>query len=127
MKTEKIVSELEYLFNNSLQNIKPVARNKTQAKDDMFHWNIVMASVGKIIHSLKSENSAAKYVKELEDELAGTIPPKHKRVKKYYAPADRMEFYCAETDQWFNEWGQELRDPEEYNVNTEGYTPFGDE
>ncbi len=30
-------------------------------------------------------------------------------------------------DCYYNRFGQQLRDPEEYNTNSEGYTPFGDE
>jgi hypothetical protein len=36
--------------------------------------------------------------------------------------------YDADTDSYYNEFGQELRNPEEYDCEGEiGYTPFGDE
>jgi hypothetical protein len=35
-------------------------------------------------------------------------------------------FYDKKNDQWYNDFGQELRDPEEYNTSSKGYTPFGD-
>jgi len=47
--------------------------------------------------------------------------------RRYYAPSDSYEYYNADTDTWYNCSGQELRDPSEYDTNTEGYTPFGDE
>jgi len=47
--------------------------------------------------------------------------------RKYYPPSDSYEHYNEETDTWYNHSGQELRDPSEYDVCTEGYTPFGDE
>ena len=46
---------------------------------------------------------------------------------RYYAPSDSYEYYNSDTDTWYNSCGQELRDPSEYEMNTEGYTPFGDE
>ena len=47
--------------------------------------------------------------------------------RKYYAPSDSYEYYNEENDTWYNAFGQELRDPSEYDNRTEGYTPFGDE
>ena len=47
--------------------------------------------------------------------------------EEYYYPSQSIEFYDSETDTWYNHSGQQLRDPEEYNPNSEGYTPFGDE
>lgn len=46
---------------------------------------------------------------------------------KYYAPSNTYESYDTETDTFFNGYGQELRAPKEYNIDNEGYTPFGDE
>ena len=45
----------------------------------------------------------------------------------YYLPSDSNEYYDDETETYYNRSGQELRDPEEYNPDSEGYTPFGDE
>lgn len=36
-------------------------------------------------------------------------------------------YYDRLTDTWYNDFGQELRDPEEYLQYYEGYMPFGDE
>jgi hypothetical protein len=47
--------------------------------------------------------------------------------KEYYPPSESMEFYHEATNTWYNNSGQRLRDPEEYNPHSEGYTPFGDE
>lgn len=46
---------------------------------------------------------------------------------EYYAPSDSMELFDEKTNTWLNWSGQQLRDPDEYNKNSEGYTPFGDE
>ena len=35
--------------------------------------------------------------------------------------------YDEETDTYYNSSGQQLRNPDEYNPDSEGYTPFGDE
>jgi hypothetical protein len=43
----------------------------------------------------------------------------------YYAPSDSEEYTDGQT--FYNRSGQQLRDPEEYDPNGEGYTPFGDE
>ena len=47
--------------------------------------------------------------------------------KRYYYPSDSYENHDEKTDTWHNDSGQELRDPSEYDMNSEGYTPFGDE
>lgn len=44
---------------------------------------------------------------------------------EYYSPSDSLEYTDGEN--WYNRSGQLLRDPEEYNPYSEGYTPFGDE
>ena len=44
---------------------------------------------------------------------------------EYYAPSDSEEYTDGQT--FYNRSGQQLRDPEEYDPNGEGYTPFGDE
>lgn len=46
---------------------------------------------------------------------------------EYYAPSQSMEYYDESTDTYYNRNGNRLRDPEEYNPYSEGYTPFGDE
>jgi hypothetical protein len=46
---------------------------------------------------------------------------------RYYAPSNTYEYYDPETETFYNVSGDMLRDPEEYNQNAEGYTPFGDE
>jgi hypothetical protein len=43
----------------------------------------------------------------------------------YYAPSDSEEYTDGQT--FYNKSGQQLRDPEEYNPYSDGYTPFGDE
>lgn len=35
--------------------------------------------------------------------------------------------YTNDDGNWYNRCGQLLRNPNEYNSNSEGYTPFGDE
>ena len=66
-----------------------------------------------------------RYMRENFDEID---PGLYERLERcYYYPSDFYELYDAEMDQWFNMSGQSLRNPEEYDVNTEGYTPFGDE
>jgi len=40
---------------------------------------------------------------------------------------DGNEYYDGETGTYYNKAGQQLRDPDEYNPDSEGYTPFGDE
>lgn len=50
-----------------------------------------------------------------------------KLIEAYYGPSDSYELMDQETGQFYNRSGQELRDPEEYNECSEGYTPFGDE
>jgi len=47
--------------------------------------------------------------------------------EEYYYPSQSIELYDPETDTWYNHSGQQLRDTKEYNPNSEGYTPFGDE
>ena len=44
-----------------------------------------------------------------------------------YAGTGTTAFYDAENDLYYNHWGQQLRNPQEYNPHSEGYTPFGDE
>lgn len=48
-------------------------------------------------------------------------------IEVYYYPSDSYEWYDRLTDTYYNKSGQELRHPSEYNTNTDGYTPFGDE
>ena len=45
----------------------------------------------------------------------------------YYSPSDSYELYDYETDEFYGSDGSAFRDPDEYDINTEGYTPFGDE
>ena len=52
---------------------------------------------------------------------------KQRLIKKHYAPSDSLEWYDPETDTFYNNSYQELRDPCEYDPYSEGYTPFGDE
>lgn len=42
-------------------------------------------------------------------------------------PCDTVAWYDEENDVYYNRSGQRLRDPEEYDRHSEGYTPFGDE
>jgi hypothetical protein len=46
---------------------------------------------------------------------------------EYYQPSDSYELFDEKENKWYNMSGQELRNPDEYNKNQEGYTPFGDE
>jgi hypothetical protein len=48
-------------------------------------------------------------------------------LSKFYEPSGSYESFDTETQTFFNGYGQELRDPSEYDTNIEGYTPFGDE
>jgi len=43
----------------------------------------------------------------------------------YYEPGDTYEYFDGE--RYYNRAGDMLRDPDEYNPYSEGYTPFGDE
>lgn len=45
--------------------------------------------------------------------------------KEYYPPSNSYEYWDG--THFYNLSGQQLRDPNEYNVHSEGYTPFGDE
>lgn len=45
----------------------------------------------------------------------------------YYPLTDSYELLDEETGIYYNHHGQELRNPDEYDVYSEGYTPFGDE
>ena len=45
--------------------------------------------------------------------------------KEYYPPSESMEYFDG--TYFYNSSGAKLRDPEEYNLHSEGYTPFGDE
>ena len=44
----------------------------------------------------------------------------------YYAHGT-YAYYDEETGKYYNDFGQELRDPSAYDTHGEGYTPFGDE
>ena len=48
-------------------------------------------------------------------------------IREYYDPSGTFELFDPETGQFYNESMRELRDPEEYDNRSEGYTPFGDE
>jgi hypothetical protein len=45
----------------------------------------------------------------------------------FYSPSGTYENYDSKTGRFFNQFGQQLRDPKEYDSHSEGYTPFGDE
>ena len=45
--------------------------------------------------------------------------------RQFYFPSYSTEFYDG--CNFYNLHGEILRDPEEYNAHSEGYTPFGDE
>ena len=45
----------------------------------------------------------------------------------YYGPSGSWELYDYKSDTWYNRKGQVLRNPDEYNTDSEDYTPFGDE
>ena len=52
-------------------------------------------------------------------------------VSQYYEPTESWELYDPENDVYYNNFGQILRNPDEYDFsdfeNMEGFTPFGDE
>ena len=48
-------------------------------------------------------------------------------VRVYYEPSATYEYYDTRSNTYYNQFGQELRSPDEYDSNSEGYTPFGDE
>lgn len=45
--------------------------------------------------------------------------------KEYYSPSDSNEWFDG--DNFYNASGDMLRDTNEFNAYSEGYTPFGDE
>ena len=45
--------------------------------------------------------------------------------KSFYSPSGSNEWFDGNT--YYNNSGEELRDPCEYDECSEGYTPFGDE
>lgn len=45
--------------------------------------------------------------------------------KSYYSPSESYEWFDGYT--FYNAFGQILRSPIEYDVYSDGYTPFGDE
>jgi len=45
--------------------------------------------------------------------------------RAYYAPSSSMEYFDGEN--YYNASGDQLRDSKEYNTNSEGHTPWGDE
>ena len=47
--------------------------------------------------------------------------------EKYYKPSGTIELYDSENDEWYKSNGDPLRNPVEYDEESEGYTPFGDE
>ncbi len=49
------------------------------------------------------------------------------KVEQYYSPSDSVEMFDRETGIYYNNSGDPLRDPDEYDDCSEGYTPFGDE
>lgn len=46
-------------------------------------------------------------------------------MKKYYEPSGTYEDFID--GEFYNQSGDLLRDPSEYDPYSEGYTPFGDE
>ena len=52
-------------------------------------------------------------------------------IPQYYEPSESWELYDPENDIYYNNSGQILRNPDEYDFsdfeNMEGFTPFGDE
>ena len=67
------------------------------------------------------ENFIHKFGKEKGEEIFNNLN------ESYYSPSNSFEYYDNRTNTWYNKLGDVLRDPEEYNVYSEGYTPFGDE
>lgn len=47
--------------------------------------------------------------------------------QKYYEPSGTYEPYDPETNTFYNVFGQELRNPSEYDTSDYEWTPFGDE
>ena len=48
-------------------------------------------------------------------------------VREYYSPSDTYELYDEETDTFYDRDGDPFRHPREFDPNSEGYTPWGDE
>lgn len=55
------------------------------------------------------------------DEISGEIDG----FKSEYGNTGTTSYFDGEDH--YNNFGQQLRDPSEYDPNSEGYTPFGDE
>lgn len=78
------------------------------------------------------------FLNEKFEDVDNTDDPSHpdyafyQRIKngelyeEYYSPSESTEYTDGQGN-WFNHFGQELRDPSEYDPTSEGYTPFGDE
>jgi len=50
-----------------------------------------------------------------------------RQLEEVYYGEGTYAFYDAETDTYYNAFGEELRHKSAFNKNSEGYTPFGDE
>jgi hypothetical protein len=48
-------------------------------------------------------------------------------IEEVYQPSASMEMFCPDCELYFNRFGQELRNPDDYDCYGDGYTPFGDE
>lgn len=63
----------------------------------------------------------------------GRTMPKNQNKRKVnmeqveYGNTGTYAWYDSETDTYYNDCGDVLRDPSEYDWYSEGYTPFGDE
>lgn len=47
--------------------------------------------------------------------------------EEFYQPTRTYEWYDPHDDQWYNQSGQEIRNPDEYDPSDFEYMPFGDE
>lgn len=100
-----------YLYNNGEFSAKHERLTRQQADEIIEKWN----------------------GPEYPGWIAREIPPYAQNVKMeelemdYYPPSGTYEYHDTESDTWYNQSGQMLRNPEQYNRYSEGYTPFGDE
>lgn len=69
---------------------------------------------------------AHEYLNPTQGEQAKTQDELSEMRYTYYA-CGTYAYYDAESGTHYNEAGDALRDPAEYDVHSEGYTPFGDE
>lgn len=99
--------------------------------DNLFNGATILISVNNIVDAEADMLATVKFRQDWKIENpAGVNEDEDESItmrKAYYPPSDSIELYDDETDTFYNASGQRLRDPSEYDANSEGYTPFGDE